>query len=177
MGSQWGTNATTLYVILPILLLAVAAIILLVVRVQVTPWKRVAIAAGSIFAFIGFMVVVLGVYYRVNSTFASSFKFYAYSALAPDRRDPFVEHASDQSILMLRGVGYSDGEVRLLYHPNPDYPTLVYLFTPGKFITADLKNDVLTIPEVTNGNSSRVEHTSLWWALTKNLYRIEMPTN
>jgi hypothetical protein len=172
MESQFGANITTWYVIFPILAIAAAAIFWFVVKIKVTPWKRVAMAVVSIFAFIGFAVVMLGVYYHVNKQFAGSFKFYAYSAFAPDQRDPFAEHNTAQSVLMMREVGYSDGEVRMLYHPNPDYPTLVYLFVPGKFITADLKDNVLTIPEVDADSSPRVEPTSLWWALTKNLYSL-----
>jgi hypothetical protein len=175
MESQLGTNMMTWYVIFPILVIAAAAIVWFVVKMQVAPCKRVAIVAISLFAFIGFAVVVLGVYYQINKPFAGSFKFYAYSTLAPDQRDPFTEHNTEQSVLMMRAVGYGDGEVRTLYHQNPDYPTLVYLFVPGKFITADLLNDVLTIPEVDADSFPRVEHTSLWWALTKDPYKLNVP--
>lgn len=172
MGTQFGTNIITWYVIFPILLIVASCVIWFVVKLRVTLWKRVAFAVGSLFALIGFAVVVLGVYYQASTTFASSLKFYTYSTFAPDKRDPFETHSSDQPVLMMRDVGYSNGEVRLLHHPNPEVATIVYLFTPGKFITADLKNDVLTIPEVQIGNSPRIEHTSLWWALTKDPYKL-----
>ncbi|MFA6098046.1 MAG: hypothetical protein WCV50_04575 [Patescibacteria group bacterium] len=166
MESQFGTNTTTFYIILPILVIAAVAIVWFVLKLKMTPWQRVAITVGSLFAFLGFAVVVLGVYYQVNEPFASSFKFYAFTAFAPDQRDPFTEHSETQSVLMMRTVGFSDGEVRTQYHPNPYAPTITYLFVPGKFITANLQDNVLTY---FINKEEAVENTSLWWALTKDM--------
>ena len=117
----------------------------------------------------GFAIILVGFYYHLSPTFASTFRFYAYTALAP-KDDPFqVSEGDYRPILMLRDVTKKNGEVSLLYHPNPDYPTLVSIFTQGKFIEANLYNDILSIPNTEAGSLPRVTKTSLWWALTKDL--------
>jgi len=169
MESQLGINTTTYYVILPLLVIVVAAIIWFVAKMKATVWKRVTLSVVGLFAFVGFSVITLCIYYQVNDSFAGTFKFYAYSALAPDERDPFTDHSDSQSILMMRAVGYSDGEVRMQYHPNPYAPTITYLFVPGKLITANLQDDVLTYFV---NKKKAVENTSFWWALTKDIYTL-----
>ncbi len=167
MESQFGTNTTTWYVIFPILAIIAALIILFVVKIKTTAWKRTAIAVGGLFAFIGFTVVVFGVYYQTSTVFSNTFKYYALSAFSISENDPFTATNNFQSVIMMREVQNDKGEVKLFSLPNPYAPTTTTLFVRGKFITANLQNNVLTYLE---NEETAVENTSLWWALTKNIY-------
>ena len=170
MESRLGLNPTLLSILLPILIIAALAIIWLIAKARLSLWRRIAFVAGGLFALFGFAVAFLIVYYQISPIFADTFRFYAYSALAP-AGDPFQKSENGyQTVIMMREVSHQDGRVSLLYHPNPEWPTIVYLFTPGKFITADLKNDTLTIPAVETGSLPMVIPTSLWWALTRNIH-------
>ncbi len=164
---DFGTNTTTYYIILPLIAIVAALIIWFVARTKVSAGKKLALCALGIFAFVGFSVLTLCVYYHVNDHFAATFKYYAYSALAPDSRSPFDGEDHDQSVLMIRVVRTENGEVSVLEHPNPYAPTLVELFLSGKFVTADMFNNVLTLPD---DDLDREVPTSLWWALTKDIY-------
>lgn len=170
MEAQLTTNPIPLFILLPILIIVAVGTGWLIVKTRINLWKRLVLAVGGIFALFGFAILLFVVYYHVSHTFAGTFKFYAYSALAPDG-DPFEKSNVDsQPVIMMRDVASSDGAVRLLYHPNPESPIIVYLFTQGKYITADLQDDALTIPDTKPGSLPRVINTSLWWALTKNIY-------
>jgi hypothetical protein len=169
METHLGTNPIPLFVLLPIWVVAAASIVWTILKTQVKLWRRLALAGGGLLALFGFAVLLVGFYYKISPTFANTFRFYVYSALAPNKRDPFNNQNSNQSVIMMRSVGYSHGELRLQYNPNPDYPTIVYLFTPGKIITADLKNDTLTVPTKESGSMPRILHSSLWWALTQSI--------
>lgn len=168
MESQFGANTTTWYVIFPILVIIAALIILFVVKMKTTAWKRTVIAIGGLFAFIGLTVVIFSVYYHTSTVFSNTFKFYALSTFSISENDPFTATNNYQSVIMTRGLQNDNGEVKLASHPNPYAPTPTYLFVSGKFIIADLFNDVLTIPD---DDLKRVEQTSLWWALTKNIFK------
>lgn len=166
----------TWYVIFPILLIAAAGITWFIFKLNASRWRRVGATAIGVFAFIGFSVVVLGVYFQTNKTFASSFRFYGYSALA--EADPFnTENGELSPTLMRWGVRNEDGAYKLYYHPNPEAPTESLIFAPGKYIMAQLKDDVLTIPKDIPNSEPRITHTSLWWALTKDLYRLNTSSN
>jgi hypothetical protein len=169
MVDYFATNMLTWYVIFPILLLAAATIVLLVIKAKLSPWKRVGMATGGLFAFIGFSFVVLTMYYLTSTVFASSFRFYAYTVFAES--DPFqTENGKLSSSLMRWGVQNQNGTYKLFYHPNPNAPTVSLIFAPGEFIEAQLKDGVLTIPETSPGSTPRITKTSLWWALNANMY-------
>lgn len=169
MSTYLGTNTFFLSVLLPVFILALVGIVWLVVRAHVTPWKKIGLAIGGLFALLGFYGAVLCVYYKTNANFAGTFRFYAYSALAP-AGNPFETPNNDyRQALVLREVVNKDGVISFLKHPNPNYPTTVAVFAPGKFIEADLNNDTLTVPPPPQDSTGVVTHTSLWWALTKNL--------
>lgn len=169
MEAELGKNWIPLLVLLPIVIIVAVLIVWFISRTQISRWMRVVLGVGGFFALFGFTVALLAVYYQLSSTFAGTFRFYAYSAFAPEG-DPFAMQGEGyQSALMLRGVANTNGEITLLNHLNSEFPTIVYVFTPGKFITADLQDDVLTIPATEPGALPRVIATSLWWALTKDL--------
>ncbi len=166
----------TWYVIFPILVIAATGITWLIFKLNVSPWKRVGVTAIGVFAFIGFAVVLLGVYFQTNKVFASSFRFYGYSALA--EANPFdAENGDLEPALMRWGVFNEDGTFKLYYHPNPEAPTESLIFAPGKYILAQLEDGVLTIPQDVPNSEPRITHTSLWWALTKDLYRLSASAN
>ncbi len=172
MGAQLGSNIVTWFVIFPLLIIIAVGIVWFIVKLQATPWKRTGIAVASLFAFVGFAAVLLGLYYHVNSTFAESFKFYGYSALAP-KGNPFQESDGYTGrILMTREVLKKDRQVNLLNHPNPASPTEVSMFTPGQYIQAQIQDAIVAIPTDTSASLPRVIKTSLWWALTKDLSKI-----
>jgi heme A synthase len=171
MDAHLATNTTFLYVLLPVFVFVAALIGWLVVRAKVKYWQKTLLALGSVFAFVGFAVIALCVYFYSSTSFANTFRYYAYTALAPVS-DPFKKPNASQTTLALLGVANQNGNVQLQRHPNPGYPLIVTLFTPGKFTEADLMGDVLTIPAREAGSLPRVTHTSLWWALTKNLQSV-----
>lgn len=169
MESQFGVNTTTWYVIFPILVIIAIIIILFVVKIKTTVWKQTAIAIGGLFAFIGLTVVIFGVYYNTSTVFSNTFKYYALSAFSISEDDPFTATNNYQSVIMTRGMQNDNGEVKIASHPNPYAPTPTILFVRGKFIDASIQNDTLTYLE---DEESAVEETSLWWALTKNIFEV-----
>lgn len=171
MDPYLATNTVFLYVLLPVFVIVAVLIGWLVVKAQVKPWRKTLLALGGLFAIVGFAVVTLCVYFHSSTSFANTFRYYAYSALAP-AGDPFEKPNVSQSTLALLGVANQNGSVHLQRLPNPDYPIIITLFTPGKFTEADLMGDVLTIPTREAGSLPRVTQTSLWWALTKNLQSV-----
>lgn len=172
MNTYLGTNTFFLYILLPIFILALAGVAWLVMRVRVTAWKKVGLTVCGLFALLGFYGTVLCIYYKTSPTFAGTFRFYAYSALAP-AADPFETPNNDyRQALVLREVVNKNGVISFLKHPNPDYPTIVTVFAPGKFIEADLNGDTLIIPTPPQDSLGVVTKTSLWWAMTKDLTNI-----
>ncbi len=169
MESQFGVNTTTWYVIFPILAIIAVIIILFVVKMKTTVWRRTAIAIGGLFAFVGVTVVVLGVYYQMSTVFSYTFKYYALSTFSISEDNPFTATNNYQSVIMTRGLQNDNGEVKIASHPNPYAPTPTILFVQGKFIDASIQNDTLTYLE---DEESAVEETSLWWALTKNIFEV-----
>ncbi len=166
---------TSWFIIFPILIIVAAGIIWFVVKTRATPLKRTGLAVGALFTFVGFAVVLFSIYYQFDKVFATSFQFYSYAALAP-KGDPFLEHDGYTGrILMVRDVLHKDGQVVILNHPNPDYPTEVALYTPGKYIQAQVKDNIVTIPADTSTSLPRVIRTSLWWALTKDIFKVNQP--
>ena len=172
MEPHLGTNLITWLVIFPVLVIVAVGIIWYLTKIKGPLVKRVAIITGGFFAFIGFTVILLGVYYHLNPAFASTFKFYAYSTLAPDG-DPFQVSEGDYNPVLIRHeVHKEDGQIKFLSNLKPDLPYYVFLFTSGKYIYTKIDNGVLTIPTDTPGSEPSVTETSLWWALTKDLYRV-----
>lgn len=170
MEAELGMNWVPLFVLFPIVIIAIVVITWFVAKAHVTAWKRVILSIGGIFSIFGFVVTLFVLYYQLSPTFAGTFRFYAYTVFAPEG-DPFeMQEEGYQPALMLRGVANTGGEVTLLNHPDPEFPTIVYLFTPGKFITTDLQDDVLSIPITQPGSLPRVISTSLWWALSKDIF-------
>lgn len=168
MEPQLGTNTFFLYVLLPLFALALAGVVWFVVRAHVTAWKKIGLAIGGLFALLGFYGAALSTYYKTSPTFAGTFRFYAYSALAPTA-DPFqTPNKEYRQALLLREVVNKDGVISFLKHPNPDYPSYATLFAPGKFTYTELQGDTLTIPTGTPSTT----RTSLWWALTKDLSKL-----
>lgn len=167
MESQFGANTTTWYIIFPILIIIAVLIILFVVKMKTTVWKRTAIAIGGLFAFIGLTVVIFGVYYNTSTVFSNTFKYYALSAFSMSENDPFTATNTTQSIIMMREMKNDNGKVSILSLSNPYVPTPTILFVPGKFIHASLQNDKLIYLE---NKETAVKNTSLWWALTKNIF-------
>jgi hypothetical protein len=177
METHLGTNLVTWLAIFPVLIIVAVGIIWYLLKARGSPVKRIALIAGGIFAFIGFTVILLGVYYHLNPTFAIAFQFYTYSNLAP-KADPFLQSDGYAgNILMMREVLNNDGRITLLSHPNQESPIEVSIFTPGRYIQGQLLNDVLTIPQDSEGSLPRVMKTSLWWALTKDLYTMTGSAN
>lgn len=177
METHLGTNLITWIVIFPILTIAVVGLVWYILKTNGPPAKKMAMIAVGFFAFVGFSVIVLCIYYHSSPSFATTFRFYAYSTLAP-KADPFLQsngHAGD--VLIMREVRNEDGRITLINHPNPESPIEISIFTPGKYIQGQLLNDVLTIPQDTNDSLPRIMKTSLWWALTKNIYSITGTVN
>ncbi len=170
MNEQIGTNMVTWFVILPILVIAAAVIVWLVIKTHVTPWKRTGLAVAGLFAFIGFAFVLLGVYYNTSETFAGSFKFYAYSALAP-QQEPFdIAEGGYGSVLATFEAYKENGALKVLRVPKSSAKYGAYIFSPGKWTVVDISDDVITLQEDANSQPN-ITQTSFWWALTKNLYR------
>ncbi len=172
MDTHLGTNSIPMFVLLPILLIIAVGMGWMIVRAHVALWKRIALIVGGLFALFGMAVFMVTVYYKVSPNFASTFRFYAYTALAP-AGDPFQTPNKDyRQALILREVVNKDGVISFLNPPNPSYPAMVAIFAPGKYIEADLTGDTLTIPPPPQDSLGRVTKTSLWWALTKDLTNI-----
>ncbi|MEK7631870.1 MAG: hypothetical protein AAB445_03320 [Patescibacteria group bacterium] len=169
MDPQLGTNTFFLYVLLPIFILALAGVVWMVVKMHATAWKKLGFAIAGLFALLGFYGAVLCVYYKASHTFAGTFQFYAYSALAPAGDAFQTPNNNYQQVMVMREVKNKDGVISFLKHPNPDYPAYVYLFAPGKFTYVEVKDDTLTVPAAPLPSTTR---TSLWWALTKDLSKL-----
>ena len=78
---------------------------------------------------------------------------------------------------MMSEVYTKDGQTKLLSSLRPDLPAHVYVFTSGRYIYTKIDDDVLTILPDADGSEPNVTKTSLWWALTKDLYKIVGSTN
>ena len=77
MDPQFETNMATWYVIIPILIIALAFLVWFIIKMKISVWKQVALIVISLFAFFGFTTGVLAVYYNVNEPFSAMFMFYA----------------------------------------------------------------------------------------------------
>lgn len=172
MEAQFGFNLVTWLVFFPVLLLGMAVIIWFIIKMKVTRSQRIGIAVVGAFAFFGFFFVSLMVYYHTNTTFAQSFKFYGYAALAPDSSPFSKPDGYTGRVLMTREVLKQGNQITLLNHPNPTSPTEVAVFAHGKYIQAQLMDTKLSVPKDTPGSLPRVVNISLFWALTKSLLRI-----
>jgi len=172
MESHIGTNLVTWLVIFPVMVVVAGGIIWYIVRIKGALVKRVTMIVGGFFAFIGFSVILLGVYYHLNPAFAGGFRFYAYSALAPDGNPFQISEGGYGPVLLMNEVYTKDGQTKLLSSFRPDLPKYVYVFTSGKYIYTKIDDDVLTIQPDVAGSESNITKTSLWWALTKDLYKL-----
>lgn len=174
MDPQPSTNMVTWFIIVPIFLITAGLIIWSIMNTQASPWKRFGLAGTGLLAWIGFTVMLLGVYYRVNEAFAGSFRFYAYSALAP-AEDPFrIEEGEYGPILIQHDVYKKNGQLRILQSPASDVDYSGYVFAPGKYSFMNIKDQTLMIPSDVSGSESNTTKTSLWWALTKDLTRLNV---
>jgi hypothetical protein len=189
MQANLGLNYVSFAVIMPLILIAVVVLIIFIIKSKGSLWKRISLIVGSFFTLIGFTFVLLGVYFYLSPTFANSFRFYAYTAFAPTyatfvptytavatNSNPFTQ--SDGyigRILMMRDVMRTNGQLTVLDHPNASVATVVSLFVPGQYIQGQLMDNVLSIPEDTSGSLPSVTKTSLWWALTRDLGRVNYP--
>jgi len=172
MESHLGTNLMTWLVIFPVLIIVAGVIIWYLTKIKGSLLKKVTMIIAGFFAFIGFAVVLLGVYYHLNPAFAAGFKFYAYSNLAPEGNPFEISEGNYAPILIQNAVYKEDGQIKLFSGLRPDLPFYVFLFTSGKFINTKINNDVLTIPQDTPDSEPSVINTSLWWALTRDLYKL-----
>lgn len=172
MEPQLGTNLIPLLVLLPLTLIVAIGIGWLIAKTKVERWKRISFSIVGVFAVFGFAVAIVTIYFNMSSQFADTFNYYAYSALAPGN-DPFQDTTNEaEPVLMIRDVWTGDKAGELVSVPNPDLASIVYLFVPGKYITANLQNEKLTIPELPEGSEPPVTETSLWWALSKNIHKL-----
>ncbi len=140
-------------------------------------WKRLVLGVGGVLAMLGVATVLIMAMFHFNPSFADTFRIYAYTKLAMSK-DPFL--FADQEfhpVLMMRDVANKDGKITQISHPNPNYPTLVAMFASGKYIEADMIDDVFTIPRTPAGSLPRVIDTSLWWALTTNIHNLVSSAN
>lgn len=171
MEPHVGTNWIPLLVLLPIILIVAIGIGWLVAKTKVEKWKRISFGVVGIFAVFGFAVAIITVYYNMSWQFANTFNFYAYSALAPGN-NPFQDTINEaEPVLMIRDVWTGDRAGEFANVPNPDFASIVYVFVPGKYITANyFQNEKLTIPEVPAGSMPAVTETSLWWAFFRNIH-------
>lgn len=169
-----GTNLVSWIVILPILIIVAIGIIWYLTKVKGSLLKRVATIASGLFTFIGFSVILLGVYYHLNSAFAGTFKFYAYSTLAPQGSPFNVSKGGYGTILMSSEVYNDAGQIKLLSQLKPNLPSYVTVFSSGQYINTKIDNGVLTIPPDVAGSELQVNKTSLWWALTKDLTKLNV---
>jgi len=172
MDLQTGSNATTYYIVLPLLIILGVLIIWLVVKTKVSAGKKVALSFMGLIAFLGCATITLWIYYLVDDSFAGTFKFYAYSALAPGK-DPFLQSEGYYGpVLAMSEVHVRNGEVSWLESPSfSDIDHGWQLFLPGRWLTVGESNRVLAVREGDPffPDSNEIK-TSLWWALTKDIY-------
>ncbi len=176
MAMQFETNMTTYYLIIPILVLALGGLVWFIIKMKTTFWKKFTLLVISFFAFFGFIFMVLTVYYQFNEPFAGMFKFYAYSKLTPGS-DPFGEANEDEgSIIRVLGVTEVSKEGGQVILPNLSdilgYDYGGYLFTPGKWQTVKVDDNVMTLLDLDSNGKPDIINTSLWWALTKDPYKL-----
>lgn len=172
MEPHLGTNWIPLVVLLPLALIVAIGIGWLIAKTKVEKWKRVTFGIVGIFAVFGFAITIVTIYYNISSQFAGTFNFYAYSALAPGK-DPFQDTTNEtEPVLMIRDVWAKGRTGELVKFPNPDGELVTYLFVPGKFIEARLKDNTLNIPKTEKGGLPAITKTSLWWALSKDLHKL-----
>ncbi len=185
MNEQLGTNMITWLVIFPLFAAGAVAIAWFVIKTNVSSLTRVGLVAMGVFAFIGFTIAILGVYYHTNDPFSAGFKAYAYTTLAPDyakssygpeNHDPFnLPENGYGPALMTVEVANQDGNLRILRIPSSSSTFGAQLFTPGDWTTVNIDlNDGLSISP---SNVGEVMHPSLWWALTKDIYRLNAIVN
>lgn len=171
MEPHLGANWIPLLVLLPLTLIVAIGIGWLIAKTKIEKWKRVTFSVVGIFAVFGFAVTIVTVYYNMSWQFANTFNYYAYSALAPGN-DPFQDTTNEaEPVLMIQDVWTGDKAGEIINNPSPDFASIVYLFVPGKYITAHLQDEKLTIPDVPEGSMPAVAETSLWWALSKNIHK------
>ena len=177
MDPQFDPNMTTWYVIIPLLVLGLAALVWFMIKIHTTPGKRVALSIVSLFAFFGFVTGALAVYYQFNKPFSAMLKFYAYSKLAPDD-DPFVQTDDEGKIIKMLVTleGHKkDGQVFVAQPPSSlgnDFAG--FLFTPGKWQTVSVNDHTMTVQDSDSNGQPDIIHTSLWWALTKDPYKLNV---
>lgn len=172
MESHLGTNWIPLAVLFPIVLLTVIGMGWLIAKLQIEKWKRITLGIVGFFAAFGFTVLLLTVYYHSSTEFSDTFRFYAYTALAPEG-NPFDGASGNyQPLVMMRDVSAKNGDVEILTSPNPESGTFLYAFVPGKYMYVSLQDNILTIPDFGEGSEPPVIETSLWWALSKNIHEL-----
>lgn len=172
MNAEFGTNWIPLVVLLPLTLIIAIGIGWLVVKLKIEKWKKITLGVAGLFAVFGFAVAVITVYYQVSPSFAYTFKFYTHTVFALGE-DPFETTDNPaEAVIMQMDVWTGDKAGELVEIPTPDGELVTYLFVPGKFIEAHLKDEKLTIPEKEEGDLPAVTETSLWWALSKNIQKV-----
>jgi hypothetical protein len=176
MDPQFSLNMTTWYFVIPLLVIGLATLVWFIIRMKTTLWKRVTLSIVSLFAFFGFVTGVLAVYYQFNKPFSAMFKYYAYSKLAPDD-DPFVQANGDEGkiikMLVLTEGHKKDGQVFVAQPPSSVVSDFVgFLFTPGKWQAINIKDHAMTVQDYDKNGQPDIIHTSLWWSLTNDPYRL-----
>jgi len=173
MEPQLGTNWMPLLVLLPLTLIVAVGIGWLIAKLKVEKWEKMTLGVAGLFAVFGFAVAIVTVYYNMSWQFANTFNYYAYSGLAPGN-DPFTDTENEaEPVLMIRDVFTGDKAGEFANVPNPDFASIVYLFVPGKYITANyFQDEKLIIPKLPEGSEPPITETSLWWALTKNIQKV-----
>ncbi len=172
MDLQLGTNVTTYYIIFPLLIIIAALIVWLVTKIKVSIGKKVALVLLGILAFAGSVTMTLWIYYQVDDHFSGTFNLYAYSALAPGA-DPFLQSDGYYGpVLAMSEAQVRNGEVRWLESPDSSSIDHAWqLFLPGRWVTVGESNRVLATREGDPFFPGPHEvQTTLWWALTKDIY-------
>ncbi len=172
METALGTNLITWLVIFPILAIVAVVIIWSIAKMGGAFKKKIAMIVAGLFAFAGFALVLIGIYFRLNPTFANTFRFYAYSALAPND-NPFQVSKGNYTPIVMRTEVYNDnGQIKFLSQLRPDIPSYITVFTSGRYINTKVNSGVLTVSPDLPGSERQTTKTSLWWALTKDLSRL-----
>lgn len=180
MDTQLGSNIITWIVIFPILAIVATAVIWFVIKINASSRTRIGLIVMGVFAFFGFSITVLGIYYHTNDPFSAGLKAYAYTALAPDyakssynpeNHDPFnLPENGYGSVLMAVEVAKQDGILRIPRNPSSGSTINGQLFTPGEWTTVNIDLDDFSI---TRSTAPETIQTSFWWALTKDIYNLE----
>jgi hypothetical protein len=169
--NQFDPNPTTWYLIVPLLVLGLAALVWLVAKLHVSMWQRVALSIVGVFAFVGFATGVLCVYYHTNEPFNAMFKFYAYSKLAPDA-DPFASNDKTLMNMLVQLEGHiKDGQVYVAKPPaSLGYDFMARLFTNGAWQAVGVKD--YNVQQLLLNGQPDITATSLWWALTNDPFKL-----